>query len=595
MGETVMNRYTQYNLAKLVCILTTVSLLSVVSIAIAGNRVHSAGNVRMNINDNGTIGNRSLVGGGVEDPEHPGEWAPQCEFPAGSEVQYLFQGGLWVGALIQAEGYEYPRVSVAIDGWVHPAINEFSAPPESQIIERSNVIGARDYLGNDIYSPDAVATQEFITTYYDTLTDPEIVRSDPVDSLHQPLGLRITQKSMVWSDADLADIVIVQWEIENIGDQFLKNIYLGYHIDGDVGSLQENTWHEDDLVGFKAYRYFDGENGVDSARINLAYIADNDGRPREVSNGNEFSSPGVSGVMMLDAPNPRLNTSFNWWRSSRVPDDYGPNWEDEPPGDWTNPIGTPMGDVKKYKLMKNRENDFDAVRLNDREYIEAHPQQFPDPDNPGQFTEEEHHWRFPENDDALPPYWADNIADGFDAKYLLSWGPLGVFDHVDQEGNRIYRLNPGESFTVTVAYICAEGFHDPNLAQPDNQVINPGFFNFSDLYTNAERAIWIHDHLLGIREQDDKSELPTTLQLSPAFPNPFNSTTIVSFQSPFTGAINASLVDESGREWTKWTTEPMSSGSGRFVVDGAGLSTGTYWLKVNQGGQTASTRLVLVK
>jgi len=90
-------------------------------------------------------------------------------------------------------------------------------------------------------------------------------------------------------------------------------------------------------------------------------------------------------------------------------------------------------------------------------------------------------------------------------------------------------------------------------------------------------------------------ESPSDLSLWPAYPNPFNSTAILSFQTPSTGAVYASLVDESGREWRRWTTSPMSSGTGRFVLDGAGLPAGVYWVKVSQGGQSVQQRVVLVK
>ena len=597
-----MKQHSKYYPAGVVASLTAATLLSGVTISQAENRVHSAGNFRMNINDNGTIGNRGALGGGVEDPEHPGEWAPQCEFPAGSGVQYLFQGGLWVGALIREEGYEYPRVSVGLDGWVWPSINEMSAHPDSRIIERSNIRGAQDYLGNEIYSPDAVATQEFLTTYYDTLADPELVNPDPVDSLHESLGLKISQKSMVWSDADLADIIIIQWEIENVGDRYLKNIYLGLHIDGDVGANDEDYRFEDDLCGFRPQRYevriIPGNDTmvIDSFEINMAYIADNDGRPCEVASGNDFTAPGVSGVMMLDAPNPELKTSFNWWTSHADPElDFGPGWEDDDaPGGWTSEYGTPMGDVRKYFLMRNRENDYDAVRISDPEYIESNPQVFLDRFNGD--TLESHNWRSPIEDDELPQRLCGDIAGGFDAKYLLSWGPLGVFDHVDEEGNRIYRLHPGERFTVTVAYVCAEEFHDPNNPQPDNEVIDPALFNFGDIQLNAERAQWAFDNFLGVRGEDAHSSLPSALLLNPPFPSPFNSTAIVSFQTPFAGVVQACLVDASGRVVRGFEIPPFAGmKNGRFLIDGAGLSAGTYWVKVAQGGQNATQRGVLVK
>ena len=82
------------------------------------NRVHRAGNVWLNITNWGVIGNDGPgSSSAMEDPEYPGTWAPQCEFPSGSDVQYLFMGSLWIGALVQEEGYEFPRVSTGNEGW----------------------------------------------------------------------------------------------------------------------------------------------------------------------------------------------------------------------------------------------------------------------------------------------------------------------------------------------------------------------------------------------------------------------------------------------------------------------------------------------
>ena len=88
------------------------------------------------------------------------------------------------------------------------------------------------------------------------------------------------------------------------------------------------------------------------------------------------------------------------------------------------------------------------------------------------------------------------------------------------------------------------------------------------------------------------------LSLSPAFPNPFNSTTMVSVQSPFTGNVNATVIDENGREWKQFEV-PASAGmggtKGRFILDGAGLPAGVYWLKVTQGGRSVQQKVMLVK
>jgi hypothetical protein len=86
------------------------------------NRTHRKTNVWLTVHNWGYLGNDSSPEG-VEDPEYPGTWAPQCEYPGGSGAQYLFMASLWIGALIQEEGYEFPRISTGNEGWFNQ--NEF--------------------------------------------------------------------------------------------------------------------------------------------------------------------------------------------------------------------------------------------------------------------------------------------------------------------------------------------------------------------------------------------------------------------------------------------------------------------------------------
>lgn len=101
----------------------------------------------------------------------------------------------------------------------------------------------------------------------------------------------------------------------------------------------------------------------------------------------------------------------------------------------------------------------------------------------------------------------------------------------------------------------------------------------------------------GLGVSDPSPILPPTSFSISAFPSPFNSSAIVSFQSPFTGDVRASLVDGNGRELRKYWI-PAYAGmmnQGSFRVDGSGLSAGTYWLRFEQNGRAATQRLSLVK
>ncbi len=115
------------------------------------NRVHNAGKLWMNIVNRGYFGNNGRgQDDALEDPCPPGNWAPQAEFPGGTGQQYLYQAGLWLGALIVDEGFETKRVSVGTDGWVAPSINEFWPGEGAQdgITERSTRPGMTNCLGD---------------------------------------------------------------------------------------------------------------------------------------------------------------------------------------------------------------------------------------------------------------------------------------------------------------------------------------------------------------------------------------------------------------------------------------------------------------
>ena len=465
-----------------------------------GNRVHRVGNMWMNITNWGFFGNYSIWGGlGMDDPEYPGQWAPQCEYPANSGIQYLFQGALWLGAMVQEEGYEFPRVSTGTDGWVRPRINEFY-PPEDEpgaIVERSSRPNAWNRLGDYVTSPEAVSEQDFVIVYTDTLAEQFYVKQDPVDGPHFPLGIKIHQKSYAWSYNYAQNFIIIDWEIENIAGNYLKNLYVGLYIDADVGWEGEpNDWYTDDVCGFQSFFYYNRpDGGLDSSLINTAWIADNDGRPTADASGNDFSAPSVTGVRVVRAPNPKLRTSFNWWISNTDPDlDFGPAWSDDgSPGGWTDIYGTPMGDARKYFILSNGEFDYDQVFVNDPEYIESSSQVIRDRWNP-EIILESHDWKVPGESDETPPDLVNNVANGFDTRYLLSWGPLGIFDHIDNSGNRIYRLNPGEKFSMTIAYVAGDNFHDRNSPQPDNVNIDFNRFSFNSLRYNADWAARVYDN-----------------------------------------------------------------------------------------------------
>jgi hypothetical protein len=460
------------------------------------NRTHRFGNAWLTVNNWGWLGNFNDYDIDAYLDLETMDWAPQCEIPGGSGVQYLFAAGLWVGALIVDDfGIETPRVTTGADGYVAGGAHELYPDDSTPIEERSTRVGAYNRLGQLVEHELAVSEQDFIAVYTDTLVDPQL--TPPVDGvLHEPLGLRVTQTSYSWSYEYASNIVIIDYEVENIASKYLKNLFVGLYVDADVGRRGYSEKNLDDIAGFIDQVY-------DSARgqwitVNTAWIADNDGRDIDIDRGNTFTCPHVTGVRVLRSPNPKLATSFNWWTSSSsLAQDFGPSWQRwvEGPADpqladwgrWTQFRGTPMSDRERYFVLANGEFDYDQWHVADGGWIASHPQTWRDA---GGLPLREEPWQDP----AASGVDALDVANGYDTRYLISWGPMGVFDYVGPDGRWIYRLNPGEKFGFTVALVVGENFHNPNNPQDLDGQIDPSRVNFRSLEHNALWAQRIYDN-----------------------------------------------------------------------------------------------------
>jgi len=523
------------------------------------NRVDRWSDMWMNQTNWGTLGNDSPgAWNPMEDPCYPGTWAPQCELPGGSGQQYLYQSAVWVGAIIVDGGDETPRVSVGMDGWIANQIwgDEMFPSEDSPIIERSN-LDTVNCFGEPIFDPRAIANHEYIATFTDTLTDSFWVDRDPVDGVHRPLGIKITRTTYSMIGPPCNHIYWIRYLVENIGNNTLRDVYFGYFVDGDVGAITEQPgWHQDDLTGFEPIHQ-------------IAYICDNDGRAYSNPSGSDFQAPHVTGTIFLRLPEGIERVSFNWWVSNGdVSLDYGPAWEAYAEHDslgmgWTRDYGTPMGDLHKYQIMSNGEHDFDQLYVDDPNWIRDHPQML---------------------NDSIPKPWtipdaanAADLADGYDTRYLLSFGPLGnrVGDHTE--------LLPGESFNLWMAYVGGLNLHDPDHPQPSNTSIDPSLFDFSDLVAHVETAR--EGICLNWAGAGDRHPVvsPVAFTLDPVWPNPFNATARIRFTLNRTARVNVAVYDVLGREAGRLVSGIYSAGSHELLWNAENLPSGIYFIEAQMG------------
>jgi hypothetical protein len=305
-------------------------------------RVHKVGNVNLAVSNFGICGTQF---DGWVDPE-TGLIAPSCQYPAGSSIEYLFQGPLWIGAIVAGD----TLVSAAHDGWQHVYEMFAESYPQGDIEKRSTL------PADPHYHPDAISEADYIAVYSDTLTDPAYVAQNPDDGRpHEPLGLQIHQESYSWSQEDYEDFVIIKYTLSNIGSEFLDDVFVGVYMDSDVYHINNPGGFTDDISGSLTTT-----DPIWNEELLIGWSADNDGDP---SSGvwTEYSPKDVFGAALLDYPG-SVEPNFNWWVShGTAAQDWGPRLAVNDQDFGTGGLGTPTGDRNKYYVMATPERDYDQL------------------------------------------------------------------------------------------------------------------------------------------------------------------------------------------------------------------------------------------
>lgn len=413
------------------------------------NRDHMVGNIRFR------IANTGYFGGDLNECRY--QQLPAAEFPIRSGFNFLFGGGLWIGAIRNGDTLVSQSASEL-------AVETTEFVPLEQIVERttrSELSRGENSRCEDIsYSPDAISEQDIVVVYSDTLTRQQHIR--PGDfSAHQPLGIEVTQESYAWSADYAGNFILVDYQIRNVSGDTLKEMYVGILMDQDVfGPSEYGFGYEDDIASFIRTVPSHVGSGSDDT-LNLAWMADNDGDPSANVFSSQLSNRGVFGVRIVDAP-AQTQVAFNWWvSSSSATRDWGPSRVDSPIHWVMGNLGTPNRDVERYGMMANGETDYPQWEAAIDHTAEG--------------------WLPPVANPAL----AIDLSNGFDSKYLLSVGPVDLL--------------PDSTLPLVIAFVAGEDLHtNPrnfanyfDAGDPRPWLNNLNFDNFT---RNAQWAGWVYDN-----------------------------------------------------------------------------------------------------
>lgn len=270
----------------------------------------NVGNIGLTITNFGTYGHGFSLW-----PEQP-----SCEFPLGSGIEHIFDGGLWIGGFIKdAPGSSLAGPFVTTGAVDAASVStrgggfEFTNKVESVMMEKSSLLESR------FFSPQAISHQDLIGVYSDTAVAYD--NGEPIID-HRPLGLEIRQEAYAWNYPFADFFVIMNYWIKNVSNKYVDSVYVGMWTDAVV----RNTNLTSPRTGSSFFNK--GGNGYnDSLKIGYEFDA----------TGDVGFTDSYIGVQFLGADVDFDTSAYVSWQF-RNTDDIR--------------YFTPQNDVQRYKKMQ---------------------------------------------------------------------------------------------------------------------------------------------------------------------------------------------------------------------------------------------------
>ncbi len=179
------------------------------------------GNIGFSVSNVGTVGRPQVV-------NNP-QGMPSMEYPIGSGVNHLFEGGLWIGAKVNGQ----TRVSTVGDDaptGYRAGLDGFEFTATGSIQQRSTL------ASSEFFSSSAISHQDFISVF----TDSNVVIPGTVTPIQQhqfPLKASVKMKSYAWNFSFADYFVIVDYEITNKSNEVWDSVWFGQWNDLVVRNL----------------------------------------------------------------------------------------------------------------------------------------------------------------------------------------------------------------------------------------------------------------------------------------------------------------------------------------------------------------------
>ncbi len=242
---------------------------------------------------------------------------PSCEFPLGSGIEHIYDGGLWIGAYYKSTGANGqgrvtgPWVSTGVVDASSVSVRgggqEFTNSSGQKVIERSSLLDSK------FFSPAAISHQDFFMEYSDTnkyLSNGEIITD------HEPIGVAVRHESYAWNFPFANFFVIMNYWIKNTTAKYIDSVYVGLWTDAVV----RNTNITSPRTGGTFFNK--GGDGFNDS-LDIAYEFD--------ATGDVGFTDSYIGVQFLGANIPYDSVNFVTWqyRNTSNPNFFAPTTDIE--------------------------------------------------------------------------------------------------------------------------------------------------------------------------------------------------------------------------------------------------------------------------
>lgn len=371
----------------------------------------NASNVRLNVTNLGTFGNAFR---GYRD----GTGNPSAEYPAGSGIEHLFEGGIWIGGkenggqlVVSTSAYDAPQGYAPGRGGFEFHVDTSITGTDRNLQERSSLFDSR------FFDPDAVSHQDFVASF----SDKSIVvpgTQIPISDHTRPMNVRVEMETYNWNYNFTDFMVIVNLRFYNEGQNTYDDVYTALWNNTVVRNINITPAG----AGGSAFYNRGGNGFMDSLHLAYCYDAAGDLGFTESYVGQKF----LGATDKEGFHHPDLDSNYNPISGSWELDEFDLNYNAWVFNDFSADFAFPVSENDRYQKLSQGLNQ-----------------------NPC--------WSNPNDPNCGGRDFQAELNQAGNRSDLISAGPFNSF-------------GPGEMIEVSFAYVFAKKNEDGNPNQDNNLV-----------------------------------------------------------------------------------------------------------------------------